>query len=123
MLPSECLVSQSNVSEDSTCDASLRGTTTIRRLSRDPEHVGRHSFAEYGLLFQRLIACSVGRATPLQAHAQLSNMEFSSTTLPAAYRTTTAGTRLHRLVYNSSLSRHSDGRHRRSVLEVDLVAI
>ena len=98
MLPSECLVSQSNVSEDSTCDNSSRQsssdydnsspvytavvdisqrhlldgrgtllytiTTTTRRLSRAPEHVGRHSIAGHGLLLQRLIACCVEYYTP-----------------------------------------------------------
>jgi len=37
---------------------------TTRRLSRAPEHVSRHSFAEHGLIFQHLPACCVERYTP-----------------------------------------------------------
>jgi len=53
----------------------------------------------------------VWSTTQRQAHAQPMNLELSSTTSPAAYRTTMAGTRLHGLVNNSCLSRHGDGRH------------
>jgi len=171
MLPSECLVSQSNVSEDFTCDDSSRQSssdydnsssvyTAMADISQrhifdgrwtllcDQSPSGKQLLAGLGTFHLRQFAAChvlpntsagihspnmdcyfndlpivVWSTTQRQALAQLSNMELSSTTSPAAYCRTTAGTRLHRLVNNPCLSRHGDGRHRCLVFEVDLVAL